>query len=84
MDVILKEDGMPKTSTETENIAISWALGERRIQVYNDRHVGFMYKTSHEETIPFNLEGGQAAELYSVLSSNVTANIGHRRSQRQI
>ncbi len=63
MYTILKEDDMLNTSTETENIAIFWTLGERRIQVYNDRHVGFMFKTSHQETTLFNLEGGQAAEL---------------------
>lgn len=60
--LILREDGMISTKpTESANTAIFWTMGERRVQVSNDRQfrVGIIYMATHQDQIVFNIEKGQ-------------------------
>lgn len=64
---MMREHGFIGTSAGSEVVAISWAMGDRKIQDSSDRafRVGITYMTTHQDTIVFDVEGGQAGQLPS-------------------
>lgn len=62
---MMQEDALISTTTaQTDNIAISWTMGERRIKVSNDRQfrLGITYMSMYQDTVVFNVEGGEAGK----------------------